>query len=112
MDLSIIMNQKFGIIGNFPYNISTQIFFKVLDYKHLVQEVVCMLQKEVAERLCAGPGTRDYGILSVFLQAFYKMEYLFTVDEYVFDPPPKVKSGVIRATRNEIETLGCDELFF
>lgn len=112
MDLSKTYNEPFGIIGNFPYNISSQIFFKVLDYKDLVQEVVCMLQKEVAERLCSGPGNRDYGILSVFLQAFYKMEYLFTVHEHVFDPPPKVKSGVIRATRNEVATLGCDEILF
>lgn len=112
MDLAKTYDEPFGIIGNFPYNISSQIFFKVLDYKHLVKEVVCMLQKEVAIRLCSGPGNRDYGILSVFLQAFYKMEYLFTVHEHVFDPPPKVKSGVIRATRNEIEELGCDEILF
>ncbi len=105
-------SQPFGIIGNFPYNISSQIFFKVLDYKDLVIEVVCMLQKEVAERLCSGPGKKDYGILSVFLQAYYDMEYLFTVQPHVFEPPPKVKSGVIRIKRNNVAQIDCDEVLF
>jgi len=104
--------KPFGVIGNFPYNISSQIFFKVLDYKDLVDEVVCMLQKEVAERLCSGPGKKDYGILSVFLQAYYDMEYLFTVHPHVFEPPPKVKSGVIRIKRNNVEEMGCNEILF
>ncbi len=112
MDLEKNFGNKIGIIGNFPYNISSQIFFKVLDYKDVVQEVVCMLQKEVAVRLCSKPGNKDYGILSVFLQAYYQMEYLFTVQEHVFDPPPKVKSGVIRITRNGTKEIGCDEILF
>ncbi len=103
---------KFCVIGNFPYNISSQIFFHILEYK---EQVVCcsgMLQKEVAERLAAAPGTKARGILSVLLQAWYDVEYLFTVDENVFNPPPKVKSGVIRMTRNEVAALGCDERLF
>lgn len=104
--------EPFAIIGNFPYNISSQIFFKVLEYRNQVPEVVGMLQKEVAERLAAGPGSKTYGILSVFLQAYYKIEYLFTVHEDVFSPPPKVKSGVIRLTRNQTEHLNCDEKLF
>ncbi len=100
---------QFAIIGNFPYNISSQIFFKVLDYKEQVVEVVGMLQKEVAKRLTSGPGNKDYGILSVLLQAYYDMEYLFTVDEHVFNPPPKVKSGVIRIRRNERTTMPCSD---
>lgn len=112
MNLENEFPEKFGIVGNFPYNISSQIFFKVLDYKNLVEEVVCMLQKEVAVRLCSPPGNKDYGILSIFLQAFYDMEYLFTVHEHVFDPPPKVKSGVIRIKRNKVIDLGCDEIYF
>lgn len=112
-DLKEFVGDKhFAIIGNFPYNISSQIFFKVLDYRNQVDEVVCMLQKEVAERLASGPGSKAYGILSVFLQAFYSIEYLFTVQEYVFDPPPKVKSAVIRLIRNDVEQLGCDEQLF
>jgi len=105
--------EKIAVIGNFPYNISSQIFFKIyeqmLDY---VPEVVCMLQKEVAERLASGPGNRDYGILSVLLQAYYNIEYCFTVHEHVFDPPPKVKSGVIRLRRNDRTDLGVDEALF
>lgn len=100
------------VIGNYPYNISSQIFFHVLDYK---DRVVCcsgMLQREVAERLAAGPGTKTRGILSVLLQAWYDVEYLFTVSENVFNPPPKVKSGVIRMTRNSTTELGCDERLF
>ncbi|MBV5312306.1 MAG: 16S rRNA (adenine(1518)-N(6)/adenine(1519)-N(6))-dimethyltransferase RsmA [Prolixibacteraceae bacterium] len=104
--------EPFAIIGNFPYNISSQIFFKVLEYRDLVPEVVGMLQKEVAERLAAGPGSKTYGILSVFLQAYYNIEYLFTVNEDVFSPPPKVKSGVIRLTRNQTSHLNCDEKLF
>lgn len=103
---------SFAIIGNFPYNISSQIFFKVLEYRNQIPEVVGMLQKEVAERLAAPPGSKTYGILSVFLQAFYHIEYLFTVHENVFSPPPKVKSGVIRLTRNQTERLHCDEKLF
>lgn len=104
--------EPFAIIGNFPYNISSQIFFKVLEYKDQIPEVVGMLQKEVAERLAAGPGTKAYGILSVFLQAYYDIEYLFTVDEDQFIPPPKVKGGVIRVTRNQTKHLNCDEKLF
>ena len=103
---------KMVIIGNYPYNISSQIFFKVLDYK---DQVVCcsgMLQREVAQRIAAPPGSKTYGILSVLLQAWYSIEYLFTVDEHVFNPPPKVKSGVIRLTRNDVKSLGCDESLF
>lgn len=103
---------KFNVVGNFPYNISSQIFFHILDYRNLVPEVVCMLQREVAHRLASGPGTKDYGILSVFLQAYYNIDYLFTVDENVFNPPPKVKSGVIRLVRNDVEKLDCDEKLF
>ena len=96
------------VIGNFPYNISSQIFFKILEDKDRITQVVCMLQKEVAERLASGPGGRDYGILSVLLQTWYDIEYLFTVDESAFVPPPKVKSGVIRLWRNTRESLACD----
>ena len=102
----------FCVIGNYPYNISSQIFFHVLEWK---DRVVCcsgMLQKEVAERIAAAPGTKARGILSVLLQAWYDVEYLFTVDEHVFNPPPKVKSGVIRLTRNGVTELGCDEALF
>lgn len=105
-------NQLFAVIGNFPYNISSQIFFRILEYKDRVPTVVGMLQREVALRLASGPGTRDYGILSVFLQAYYDIEYLFTVHEDVFNPPPKVKSGVIRLTRNNVQHLDCDEALF
>jgi 16S rRNA (adenine1518-N6/adenine1519-N6)-dimethyltransferase len=101
-----------AVIGNFPYNISTQIFFKVLKHREKVVEIAGMLQKEVAERICAGPGSKTYGILSVLLQAFYKAEYLFTVPEHVFSPPPKVKSGVIRLIRNDVKSLDCDEILF
>ena len=102
----------FALIGNFPYNISSQIFFKVLDTRERIPEVVCMIQKEVAERLAAGPGTKTYGILSVLLQAWYDIEYLFTVGEGAFVPPPKVKSAVIRLTRNDRATLACNEDLF
>ena len=112
MDLEGYFPGKMAIIGNFPYNISTQIFFKVLKHREKVIEISGMLQKEVAERICAGPGSKTYGILSVLLQAFYKTEYLFTVSEHVFSPPPKVKSGVIRLIRNDVKTLDCDEILF
>lgn len=111
-DLAEIFKGKFFVIGNFPYNISSQIFFKILENKDSVEQVVCMLQKEVAERLAAEPGTKTYGILSVLLQAWYDIEYLFTVDETVFVPRPKVKSGVIRLWRNERKSLDCDEALF
>lgn len=113
MDLAELMGEKpFCVIGNYPYNISSQIFFKILDYKNLIPCCSGMLQKEVAERLAAAPGSKVYGILSVLLQAWYDVEYLFTVDEHVFNPPPKVKSGVIRCTRNNVTDLGCDERLF
>ncbi|MGE5426675.1 MAG: 16S rRNA (adenine(1518)-N(6)/adenine(1519)-N(6))-dimethyltransferase RsmA [Methylococcaceae bacterium] len=112
MRLDQLFNEPFAIIGNFPYNISSQIFFNILAYRDQVPEVVGMLQKEVAERLASGPGSKAYGILSVFLQAYYDIEYLFTVNEDVFSPPPKVKSGVIRLTRNKTEKLNCDEKQF
>lgn len=103
---------SFAIIGNFPYNISSQILFKILDNRNKVIEMVGMFQKEVAQRCSAPTGTKEYGILSVFLQAYYKIEYLFTVKPGTFNPPPKVNSGVIRLTRNEVETLDCDEKLF
>ncbi len=113
MDLAKVMgNRQFCVIGNYPYNISSQIFFKVLDYKDLIPCCSGMLQKEVAERLAAAPGSKVYGILSVLLQAWYDIEYLFTVNENVFNPPPKVKSGVIRMKRNDVTQLGCDEKLF
>ena len=107
-----IFSGKFSVIGNFPYNISSQIFFKILEYKDSVPLVVCMIQKEVAERIAEKPGTKTYGILSVFLQAWYDIEYLFTVGEGAFNPPPKIKSSVIRLTRNSRTSLGCDEKLF
>lgn len=102
----------FSIIGNMPYNISSQIFFNLIENRNQIPLVVCMLQKEVAERICSAPGSKVYGILSVLLQAWYKIEYLFTVDEYVFNPPPKVKSAVIRLKRNDVMELGCNEKLF
>ena len=101
-----------AVIGNFPYNISSQIFFQILKYRNNVSECVGMIQKEVAERIAAGPGSKTYGILSVLLQAWYDIEYLFTVHENVFNPPPKVKSAVIRLKRNNVKELGCDEKLF
>ncbi|OEK05348.1 16S rRNA (adenine(1518)-N(6)/adenine(1519)-N(6))-dimethyltransferase RsmA [Roseivirga misakiensis] len=101
-----------AVVGNFPYNISSQIFFKVLDHHQEIPEVVCMIQKEVAERLASPPGNKTYGILSVLLQAYYDIEYLFTVKPNVFNPPPKVDSGVIRLKRNKIKALDCDEALF
>lgn len=111
-DISQYFPSKYAIIGNFPYNISSQIFFKVLEVRNQVEEVVCMIQKEVAERIACPPGSKTYGILSVLLQAFYSIEYLFTVHENSFNPPPRVKSGVIRLTRNTVEKLDCDEQKF
>lgn len=105
-------SEKFNIIGNFPYNISSQIFFRILTVRNRVPEVVGMVQKEVAERIASKHGTKNYGILSVLLQAFYNIEYLFTVSEHVFLPPPKVKSAVIRLKRNNVESLPCDEKLF
>lgn len=112
LDFKDIFPGSFGIIGNFPYNISSQILFKVLENRNQVAEVVGMFQKEVAERCTASPGSKEYGILSVFLQAFYRVEYLFTVKAGVFNPPPKVLSAVIRLTRNETDTLNCNEKLF
>lgn len=112
LPLERIFPEKFNIIGNFPYNISSQIFFKVLDYKDSVPCVVGMVQKEVAERIAEGPGSKTYGILSVLLQAWYDIEYLFTVGSGCFAPPPKVESAVIRLTRNNRTELGCDEKLF
>jgi 16S rRNA (adenine1518-N6/adenine1519-N6)-dimethyltransferase len=103
---------SFSVIGNFPYNISSQIFFKVIEYKSIIPEVVGMVQKEVAERMVAAPGKKTYGILSVLLQRWYNIEYLFTVDENVFVPPPKVKSAVIKMTRNDRRDMQCDENLF
>jgi 16S rRNA (adenine1518-N6/adenine1519-N6)-dimethyltransferase len=103
---------KFAVIGNFPYNISSQILFKILENRQNVVEMVGMFQKEVAERCASKPGTKEYGILSVLIQAYYDIEYLFTVKPGTFNPPPKVNSGVIRLTRNAVETLDCDEKLF
>lgn len=103
---------EFCVIGNFPYNISSQIFFRILEYRSQVPQVVCMIQKEVAERIAEQPGTKTYGILSVLLQVWYDIEYLFTVGEGAFNPPPKVKSAVIRLCRNSRTSLGCDEKLF
>ncbi len=111
-DLTSLFQDTFSIIGNFPYNISSQILFKVFDNRDKVTEVVGMFQKEVAERVAAGPGSKTYGILSVLLSAFYNIEYLFTVNENVFNPPPKVKSAVIRLKRNDVKGLECDEKLF
>lgn len=107
-----IMKGPYVVAGNFPYNISSQIFFKVLEERDQVTEVVCMLQKEVAQRIASPKGNKDYGILSVLLQAFYDIEYLFTVPPGVFNPPPKVNSGVIRLKRNQVEKLDCNEKLF
>ncbi len=113
MDLTPWFNARgFAIIGNFPYNISSQIFFKILDVKDQVKEIVCMLQKEVAQRIASPPGNKNYGILSVFLQAYYDIEFLFTVPPEVFNPPPKVHSAVIRLKRNAVDRLPCNETLF
>jgi 16S rRNA (adenine1518-N6/adenine1519-N6)-dimethyltransferase len=102
----------FAIIGNFPYNISSQIFFRALEIRDRIPEIVCMLQKEVAQRIASPPGNKDYGILSVFLQAFYDIDYLVSVPPGAFDPPPKVQSGVIRLRRNSVTALECNEKLF
>ena len=112
MDWGSMFEGEFSVTGNYPYNISSQIFFKLLDYKDRVPVCSGMLQKEVAERLASGPGKKAYGILSVLLQAWYDIEYLFTVDAQLFNPPPKVQSAVIRLTRNKRRSLGCDESLF
>ena len=112
LPLDRIFPDRFCVIGNYPYNISSQIFFKVLDYKDRIPCCSGMIQKEVAARMASGPGNKDYGILSVLMQAWYDIEYLFTVSEQVFDPPPKVKSAVIRMTRNHVTDLGCSERLF
>lgn len=108
----IFEGKQFAIIGNFPYNISTQIVFRALEYRNQIPEFAGMFQKEVAERICEKKGTKTYGILSVLVQAFYEAEYLFTVSEDVFIPPPKVKSGVLRLRRKENFTLPCSEKLF
>ena len=108
----IFPNEQVPVIGNFPYNISSQIVFKLLEIRFFVPEFAGMFQKEVAERICEGPGSKSYGIRSVLTQAFYETEYLFTVPEHVFNPPPKVKSGVIRLKRKEDYSLPCDEKTF
>lgn len=113
MDLKNLFDgQSFVLTGNYPYNISSQIFFKMLENKDLIPCCTGMIQKEVAERIASGPGNKAYGILSVLIQAWYKVEYLFTVHENVFNPPPKVKSAVIRMTRNNVQNLGCNEALF
>lgn len=113
LDFKDLFTSPFLLIGNFPYNISSQIFFRVLENKDQVLGVICMIQKEVSERISTGPGSKVYGILSVLLQTFYDIDYLFTVNEKVFDPPPKVKSAVIRLKRNTRKSLGCDiQLYF
>jgi len=112
LDIATRFPDKVAIIGNFPYHISSQILFHALQYRDFVPELAGMFQKEVAMRIAAKAGSKTYGILSVLTQAFYHVEYLFTVDEHVFHPPPKVKSGVIRMVRNEVMQLDCDEKLF
>ncbi|MFT7345038.1 MAG: 16S rRNA (adenine1518-N6/adenine1519-N6)-dimethyltransferase, partial [Lentimonas sp.] len=112
-DLSTLYKGKqFGVVGNFPYNISSQIVFKCIEYREFVPEIMGMFQKEMAERIAEPPGSKKYGIISVLTQAFYDIEYCFTIDEHMFNPPPKVKSGVIRCTRNGRAELPCDEKLF
>ena len=113
MDLAQVFGGRpFVLTGNYPYNISSQIFFKMVDNRDLIPCCTGMIQKEVAERMAAAPGSKAYGVLSVLIQAWYDVEYLFTVDEHVFNPPPKVKSAVIRLTRNSKAELGCDAQLF
>ena len=113
MDLNeIFAGKQFVLTGNYPYDISSQIFFKMLDYKELIPCCTGMIQREVALRIASAPGCKAYGILSVLIQAWYDVEYLFTVEPDVFNPPPKVKSAVIRMTRNNVTELGCDEKLF
>lgn len=111
-DFDSLFNEQYGIIGNFPYNISSQLFFRILQSKSRITECVCMIQKEVAQRIASPPGSKDYGILSVLLQAWYNIEYLFTVPPQVFNPSPKVNSAVIRLKRNNTVNLPCDEELF
>jgi 16S rRNA (adenine1518-N6/adenine1519-N6)-dimethyltransferase len=112
LNLNKTFNQEVSIIGNFPYNISSQILFKVIEYRENVTELVGMFQKEVAKRICSGPGTKEYGILSVLTQAFYQTDYMFSVGNHVFSPPPKVESGVIKLVRKENYKLDCNEKLF
>jgi len=112
IDINELLKGKFAVIGNLPYNISSQIFFRIIEHRAIVPEVVVMVQREVAQRIAEKPGSRTYGILSVLLQAFYNIEYLFTVSEGCFTPPPKVKSAVIRLTRNNVHDLGCSYTLF
>lgn len=109
---SIMGSEPFGVVGNFPYNISSQILFKCIDHKDQIPEIMGMFQKEVAQRVAEPPGSKQYGILSVLLQTYYDISYCFTVDEHVFNPPPKVKSGVIRCVRNQRGKLPCDEKLY
>lgn len=111
-DLDSQFNGPMAVIGNFPYNISSQIFFRILKYRNKIIEVCCMVQKEVGERICAGPGSKTYGILSVLIQAYYSAEFLFPVSPSVFIPPPKVDSAVIRLTRHSRKNLACNEELF
>jgi 16S rRNA (adenine1518-N6/adenine1519-N6)-dimethyltransferase len=110
--MKLIGDRPFAVVGNFPYNISSQILFRCIEFRNHIPEIMGMFQKEVAERIAEKPGTKTYGILSVLLQTYYDIDYCFTVDEHVFDPPPKVKSGVIRCVRNERTTLPCDEKLY
>lgn len=112
LDIDDLFPEEFHVIGNFPYNISSQIFFRIIDYRNRIPQTVCMIQKEVAKRIAEKPGSKTYGILSVLLQAWYDIEYLFTVGSGAFAPPPKVQSAVIRLTRNGRTSLGCDENAF
>lgn len=111
-NLADLTNGPLALIGNLPYNISSQILFRLLELKNVVPEMVCMIQKEVAQRIASPPGNKTYGILSVLLGAFFDIEYLFTVEPEAFNPPPKVNSAVIRLTRNNTENLPCDEKLF
>jgi 16S rRNA (adenine1518-N6/adenine1519-N6)-dimethyltransferase len=112
-DLQTLMgSEPYSVVGNFPYNISSQILFKCIEHRNQIPEIMGMFQKEVAERIAEPPGTKRYGILSVLLQTYYDISYCFTVDEHVFSPPPKVKSGVIRCVRNDRTELPCDEKLF
>ncbi|HRO76386.1 MAG TPA: 16S rRNA (adenine(1518)-N(6)/adenine(1519)-N(6))-dimethyltransferase RsmA [Crocinitomicaceae bacterium] len=109
---SLFKNEPFAVVGNFPYNISSQILFRCIEFKDQIPEIMGMFQKEVAERVAEKKGSKAYGIISVLLQTYYTIDYCFTVDEHVFNPPPKVKSGVIRLTRNERKTLPCNEKLY
>jgi 16S rRNA (adenine1518-N6/adenine1519-N6)-dimethyltransferase len=112
-DLNALLgDEPFSVVGNFPYNISSQILFKCIDFRNQIPEIMGMFQREVAQRVAEPPGSKQYGILSVLLQTYYDIDYCFTVDEHVFNPPPKVKSGVIRCVRNDRDKLPCDEKLF